>query len=393
MAERQDFHDWLYQRTLPIWQQYGIDREAGGFHEKLGPDCRPITADGKRLVVQARQIYVFSHAAICGHLDGALEDALHGFEFLITNYWSETGWRHSVQRDGSPLDSRRDFYDQAFVIFAMAWLFKASGNRKALEYAEETLEFLDTILVDNVSGGYGEGLDSNSQKLRLPRRQNPHMHLLEALLALHGATGDGGYLARAAALIALAQDRFIVDGCLREYFTADLRPMLSSVGRLVEPGHHFEWVWLLLRYTELSGATNDISDLVELLYRFAVDHGTDPQSGGIMKQIDCNGIGIDASRRVWPQTEALKAHAARGALAGDPEASGRLYSVLAVLMRDHLTADGMSPGTWLEHIGSDGSGVIDVMPASTLYHLVLANAEIGRLANGEKDSAGTQASP
>ena len=388
VAERQDFHDWLYQRTLPIWQQHGVDREAGGFHEKLGADCRPITSDGKRLVVQARQIYVFSHAAICGHLEGALEDANHGFEFLITNYRSETGWRHSVQRDGSSLDSRRDFYDQAFVIFAMAWLFKASGNRKALEYAQETLKFLDTILADKVSGGYGEGLDSNGLKLRPPRRQNPHMHLLEALLALHDATGDGGYLTRAAALISLAQDRFIVDGCLREYFTENLSPMPSAAGRLVEPGHHFEWVWLLLRYAELSGAAVEISDLADLLYQFAVEHGTDPQSGGVMNQIDCQGIGINTSRRVWPQTEALKAHAARGALAGDLEASGRLRSVLAVLMRDHLTADGKSPGTWLEHISADGTAVIDVMPASTLYHLVLANAEIGRLANSEKDSAG-----
>jgi mannose/cellobiose epimerase-like protein (N-acyl-D-glucosamine 2-epimerase family) len=392
VTERQDFLDWLYQRTLPTWQQYGVDREAGGFHEKLGPDCRPITSDGKRLVVQARQIYVFSHAAICGHLDRALEDANHGFEFLIAHYRSEAGWRHSVQRDGSPLDSRRDFYDQAFVIFAMAWLFKASGNRKALEYAQETLEFLDTMLDDKVNGGYGEGFDSNGLKLRPPRRQNPHMHLLEALLALHEATGDCGYLTRAAALISLAQERFIVDGCLREYFTENLRPTPSAAGRLVEPGHHFEWVWLLHRYAELSGAPDDISDVVDLLYRFAVDHGIDPQSGGIMNHIDCEGIGIDTSRRVWPQTEALKAHAARGALVGDPEASGRLRSVLAVLMRDHLAAEGNSPGTWIEHISADGTGVIDIMPASTLYHLVLAEAEIGRMDIGERDSARTQAS-
>ena len=385
VVDRQGFHKWLYGRTLPIWQQFGIDREAGGFHEKLGADCRPITSDGKRLIVQARQIYVFSHAAICGHLEGALEDANHGFEFLIAHYRSESGWCHSVQRDGSPLDSRRDFYDQAFVIFAMAWLYKASGNRRALEYAAETLAFLDTVLADNVSGGYGEGLDSNGQKLQLPKRQNPHMHLLEALLALHDATGDGGYLARAAALISLAQDRFIVDGSLREYFTENLRPLPSTSGRLVEPGHHFEWVWLLHRYAELTGATDDISDLVDLLYRFAVNHGIDPKSGGIMNQIDCEGLGIDANRRVWPQTEALKAHAARGNFADDPEASGRLHSVLTVLMRDHLAVGGGAPGTWLEHIGVDATGIIDVMPASTLYHLVLADAEIGRLSNCVED--------
>ena len=381
VTERRDLHDWLYGRTLPIWQQFGVDREAGGFHEKLGADCRPIISDGKRLVVQARQIYVFSHAAICGHLDGALKDANHGFEFLIAHYQSETGWYHSVQRDGRLLDGRRDFYDQAFVIFAMAWLFKASGNQKALEYAEETLKFLDTILADKASGGYGEGLDSNGQKLQLPRRQNPHMHLLEALLALHDATGESEYLARAAALISLAQNSFIVEGCLREYFTEKLQPMPFDAGRMVEPGHHFEWVWLLHRYAELTGSKDDIFDLADVLYQFAVNNGTDPLNGGIMNQINCEGIHLNTSRRVWPQTEALKAHAARGNLTGNPEANGRLRSTLAVLMRDHLTLDGRAPGTWVEHIGPHATSKSDVMPASTLYHLVFADAEIERLSN------------
>jgi mannose/cellobiose epimerase-like protein (N-acyl-D-glucosamine 2-epimerase family) len=385
-AQRQQVNEWLYGCTLPVWQQYGVDREAGGFHEKLDIGCRPVTTDGKRLVVQARQIYVFSHAAIENLFDGALEVAVHGFEFLITHYRSDIGWRHSVQRDGTPLDNRRDLYDQAFMIYAMAWLFRASGNQKALELAEETLEFLDATLIDKVNGGYGEGLDEDGKGLQQPRRQNPHMHLLEALLALHEATGEGGYLTRAAALISLTRDRFIVDGSIREYFTPNLQPLPSATGRIVEPGHHFEWVWLLHRYMELAGPSPDIAEMAGLLYRFAVDHGADPQSGGIMNQINSDGTATKTSRRVWPQTEALKAHAARGALAGDPEAGGRLCSVLTALLRDHLMAEGVSPGAWREHIGQDGTGSIDIMPASTLYHLVLANSEIGRLAK-RRDAA------
>ena len=377
-AAQQRLHDWLYERTLPFWQQHGIDRESGGFHERLDLDCRPILSDGKRLIVQARQIYVFSQACIGGLLDSALETAQHGFKFLVAHYRLDDGWRHSVRRDGTNLDARCEFYDQAFVIFALAWLYRASGDKTVLSLAESTLDFLDTTLADKANGGFGEGLAADGSASQQPRRQNPHMHLLEALMALHDATGDDGYLNRAAALITLAKDRFIVDGSLREYFTADLKPLSSLAGRQVEPGHHFEWVWLLSRFNELAGASADVSAMADQLYRFAVEHGIDAQSGRVFDEVDCDGKQTKSSHRVWPQAEALKAHAARWALAGDLKAEIRLDGALAMLLRDHLSES--APGAWCEHRRPDGTSMVEAMPASTLYHLVFACSEIERLA-------------
>ncbi len=376
-AELQRFHVWLYERTLPFWQLHGTDREAGGFHEQLDLDCRPNSSSGKRLVVQARQIYVYARASHAGLLDGALECARHGFEFLLAHYLTENGWRHSVHRDGTSLDNRRDLYDQAFAIFALAWWFRASGEEKALDLAERTLDFLERTLADYANGGFGEGLDADGQVLQQPRRQNPHMHLLEALMALHDATGEVAYLKRAEALVTLAKDRFVVDGSLREYFAADLKPLPSAAGRVVEPGHHFEWVWLLYRYAELAGPGSDVTALADQLYRFAVDHGSQPRTGGVIDEIDCAGKPTKASRRVWPQTEALKAHAARAALAGDFEAGTRLNAMLATLRRDHLAAPAV--GAWREHLDLNGKSIMNSMPASTLYHLAFACSEIERL--------------
>src|SRR3546814_14289476 len=80
-----------------------------------------------------------------------------------------------------------------------------------------------------------------------------HMHLLEACLALHEATKETAYLDRAGLLLDLFRDRFLVTGSLREFFTDDLRPAPGDAGRIVEPGHHFEWVWLLHRYGLVTG--------------------------------------------------------------------------------------------------------------------------------------------
>ena len=90
--------------------------------------------------------------------------------------------------------------------------------------------------------------------MKLPRRQNPHMHLLEALLALHAATGEKNWLRRAGALVDLFKRRFSdpQTGALIEFFAEDWSPRPGDEGRLREPGHQFEWVWLLYEYIALT---------------------------------------------------------------------------------------------------------------------------------------------
>ena len=148
--------------------------------EQLTLDGEPDLTVPKRMRVQARQIYVYSHGAMLGWRGPALETARVGFDFLTRHYWHEEGgWMFAVSRDGQPLEPRREAYEQAFGVMALAWYYRASGEEQALAWVDRTLEFLDTRLGDAVYGGYREALPDS-----LPRRQNPHMHLLEALLVL-----------------------------------------------------------------------------------------------------------------------------------------------------------------------------------------------------------------
>ncbi len=39
-------------------------------------------------------------------------------------------------------------------------------------------------------------------------------------------------------------------GGLREFFKADWTPYDGEKGRIMEPGHQFEWAWLLARWGE-----------------------------------------------------------------------------------------------------------------------------------------------
>lgn len=362
------FADWLHERTIPYWLEHGVDRDDGGFHEKLGPDRLPVSDTGKRVMVQARQLYVAAdHALLTGSAEArAAADSALGFMRGHCRH-PDGGWRFRVARNGSPQDDTRDLYAHAFVLFAQAWHNRLDPNGGAAADAAATLAFLDDVMA-HPEGGYHEALDAAGQPTGGMRRQNPHMHLFEAFLEWTAISDDPVWRARADAMATLFETRFCVDGTLREFFADDLHPLDSDEGRLVESGHHYEWSWLLHRYESLTGDSR-LAATADQLYRFAERYGIDPATGGIIDSIDCTGAVVQDSRRLWPQTEAIKAHAAR-------QATARLTAQIDALLTGHL--DGMPDGAWREHLDTEGALLVTDLPASSLYHLAMAAAELRR---------------
>lgn len=363
------FADWLHQRTVPVWLAHGVDHDQGGFHEKLDTDRRPDSDAGKRTMVQARQLYVAAdHALLTGSADARA--AAGGALRFISDHCRhpDGGWRFRVDRDGSPRDDTRDLYAHAFVLFAFAWHHRLDPKGDAKEAATATLAFLDERMA-HPDGGYHEALNADGRPDDGIRRQNPHMHLFEAFLEWIEIDDDPVWRKHADAMAALFETRFCVGGTLREFFTKDLRPLGGDKGRWVEPGHHYEWSWLSQRYASLTGDTHAAA-AADPLYRFAERYGVDPETGGIIDAVDCAGAVIQDSRRVWPQTEAIKAHAARGS---DARLAAQLDSILAC----HL--DGLPAGAWRERVAADGEPLVTDLPASSLYHLAMAAAELRRI--------------
>ncbi len=376
--------DWLRQRALPLWAEAGVDHQYGGFIECLTLDGTSVVDVPKRLRVQARQIYVFAHAHLLGWKGPWLDVARQGFGFMTQHYWhANGGWVFTAERDGTPSDTVREAYEQAFALFALAWLYGASGDSVALDWATRTLAFMDEQLADPENGGFREAIPDKQ-----PRRQNPHMHLLEALLSLYWATGDGQYVKRAKHLLKLFRERFFDSdtGTLGEFFAHDWRPAPGPTGALVEPGHHFEWVWLLQQYGRITH--EDISAEQAALYKFAESHGVDRNDGLAFDGVLRDGSTHDDNKRLWVQTEALKAQIVR-IEQGDDAASARLEQLLECLVRRYL----LDNGAWQDHVRRDGTGFASHAPASTLYHVFLALSEVLRLSEGRRLSPYPSNSP
>lgn len=368
---------WVFDSALPYWAAQGVDGAAGGFHERLDAARRPVVKDGKRTMVQARQVYVFAQAHLLNRLPQGRALAHAGRDFLLAHCRHPGGgWRFRVARDGAAMDDTRDLYSHAFVVFALAWLHRLDGDGAARTLADETMAFLDARMA-HPEGGYREALDGAGKPSDGARRQNPHMHLFEACLEWCAATHDRAWRDRADALAALLEARFCIDGTLREYFDDSLAPLPGDLGRIVEPGHHYEWVWLLHRYRQLGGG--DLTALAARLYAFAERHGIDAATGGVIDIVAPDGAATRTSRRFWPQTEAIKAHIARHAATGDPGIARRVDAQADSLYRTHIA--GAADGAWREHLGPDGAVTVPDLPASSLYHVTLAAAELSRLSD------------
>ncbi len=390
---KKKIESWMFERALPHWHEQGVDRARGGFTERLTISGVPDGVDFKRIRVQARQIYVFSHAALIDR-DPVRQNnwraaAAQGFDFLTRNYWQgpARGWAKTVRPDGEKLDTAADSYDQAFVLFASAWHYRASGDARALETVNQTLDFFDRHLACPAHGGYFEGLSDVGELLQgPPRLQNPHMHMLEAMLALHQATGDAAYLKRGAQLFELFRTRFfdMKTHSLGEYFTGEWLALDGPQGQIVEPGHHFEWSWILHNYAKLAGDTQ-AHEVSHLVYEFARKHGINAHNNLTYDEIDRSGATLRASHRLWPQTEALKAFVAtaeHGPSAEICEAARlRIGPAVDAIFDNYFFPD---TGIWNDQIDTAGKKVSTTVPATSLYHLFLAFAETLRFYDANK---------
>jgi mannose-6-phosphate isomerase len=377
---------WLRDDSFPAWRRAGFDAGSGLFFEKLTLAGRPDRAAELRLRTHMRQVYCFAHGATLGLTpagDG-IALAARALDNIATVAFSpdgRPGWVHRLSQDGTVVDDRRDLYDHAFVLLALAHVFAVTGEPRYEEAIAATLSAIDNTLAAP-NGGWAE-----SDRHELPRRQNPHMHLFEASLALHEITGEAAHLARATVIFHLFLERFYDRRykVLREYFGIDWRLGPEYRSGRIEPGHNVEWVWLLRRFArsapgEAAAAGIDAicADLLASAERLGL------HDGFLVDETDLAGRATVDGRRLWPQTEHIKAHLVQYEATGGEHHLVRAGEIVDRLFATYLA--GPKAGLWVDRFALDGRVAVDHVPASILYHLVVPAAEMIRLGLVDSDA-------
>jgi mannose-6-phosphate isomerase len=358
----------MIEQSLPLWASEGWDPATGGFVERLTADGKADLATPRRVRVQARQIYCYAKAAQIGWYPQGGEIARKGLEYLLAKAKSpdgKPGFVHLLSPEGAVLNPLRDTYDHAFVLLALASVYQLDRDAQVRAEIDSLMQFFDTQL-RSPDGGYAEGVPAS-----LPRRQNPQMHVFEALIATFDATHEQGFQARAGDLFGL----FIAslyDGqkqVLGEYFEQDWSK-IEPVS--VEPGHQAEWVWLLKGFERITGCptAKHRGQLLQSALRFR------DATGCLVDEGDTQGNVVKATRRCWPQTEIVKAWVAQ-AEAGEAGAADEARAALLRLDKHYLQHP--VKGGWYDQFDGEGRSVVDTIPASTFYHVLCAIAEAERV--------------
>jgi len=361
---------WLADKALPLWRDAGVDA-AGGFVETIDTAGEPTRAN-RRARVQPRQVYCFAEAGRrgwSGDWRGAAEGGLAYFDRVFKQ---PSGFYGALaDADGNLLDGAFDLYNQAFALLAFAYLAQVMPARKA-EMIERSNDLRSRIEVHvkHPVAGFEE-----DNPPRLPLCSNPHMHLFEACLASEMVDGfDQVAWANLADEIAdLAMDHFIdaETGVLREFFDHDWAPFAGDKGRIVEPGHLFEWAWLLLRWAERRGSAEAIVK-ARRLFDIGEAHGiSTDRNVAIMTLLDDLSV-ADPIARLWPQTEWLKASVRFAALTNGAERERYLASAARAAAALQAFLETPVAGLWRDKQKADGSFIEEPAPASSFYHILCA---------------------
>lgn len=359
---------WLWS-LFDYWQTRVWDDLHGGFVEQVSFSGEPDFDSPRRMRVQARQVFSFAKMAQLGWHNAA---TAHQHVEAGINYIDKTlrhpdgGWIHIADRNGAPIDEKRDLYDHAFIILAGAAAFEATRNETALRVARDAIEFINSALLDSTHHGWHENLSRE-----LPRRANPHMHLLEASCALFRATKDPKDLEIADQCVRLFETRFFepTSNVLIEFFDAQWEKVAKTTDQCVfEVGHMYEWASLLHEYERLTG--HDTISWRRRLIRCADNKARKNEFGFARNAERLDGVEVNARHRLWPQLEMFRAHLLHPEISG-PNTPIKIFNDIS----EHFIKPAPD-GLWIDELDRDNKPCSKVVPASILYHFVTALAPV-----------------
>lgn len=353
---------WLLESAVPLWTGAGWDAATGTVWEALDHQGSPCRQMPRRLRVQARQAYAFAKLAGHPETDTARAADLkaraeHLFGFVMARGFAQgSGNLASVLGpDLDVLEAPHDLYDLSFVVLAAAGLLAIGCDvRDELARLEKALSRLEA------PQGWFETANRS-----VPRRQNPHMHLFEAMCAMYRVTGAPRFGHLAARCRAVLLSRLMqADGRLPEYFDSDLAP-LPRKAQQEEPGHLVEWVsleagWqaLGLPDAQAGGCFPPGNPLFLAAIAQASPQGFLPDVAG------------GATYRLWPQAEMIRAGRVMEAQGATIPANYRPDAVVSRVWPAYFETG--VPGGWYDQRSANGALLSTTMPASSFYHIVEA---------------------
>ncbi len=244
----------LQEKIIPFWNALRDD-ELGGFYGNVDSALNVDKMAEKGCLLNSRILWFYSNAYDLLGDEILLDNARHAYEFLITKcYDGERGGVYwSVNADGTPNDTQKHTYNQAFAIYALSSYYGVSEDKAALDKAFELFEIVEKNCTDE--GGYLEAFDIewkpfvndklSENGVMASRTMNTLLHVMEAYTELYRVSGDSRVSRRLEWILGEIADRVYCPERRRLEVFFDLS--MNSLIDLHSYGHDIEAAWLVDR--------------------------------------------------------------------------------------------------------------------------------------------------
>lgn len=316
----------LLGRIIPFWRGLRDDVN-GGWYGYMSYGLETDKEAVKGCILNSRITWFFANAYLCckngliaagecekhGYTpEDILAEARHGYEFLKEHCLDRTngGIYWSLHADGTPEDTTKHTYNQAFCIYALSSYYEATGDAEGLKTAFELFELIEEKCTDEV--GYLEAFTvdfkpESNEKLSengvmAAKTMNTLLHVFEAYTQLYKVSKDERVGARLGWIMDTFADKIYNPERHRQEVFFDEN--YHSIIDLHSYGHDIETAWLIDHGVDVLGKESYRSklspitkDLTAQIYKIAFD--------GHSLANECDKGVVNEHRIWWVQAESV----------------------------------------------------------------------------------------
>lgn len=338
-----EMQDVLENNILPFWLEKMQDNEHGGFYGRIDGNNQLHPEAEKGAILNARILWSFSAAYRVLQKEEYLEAATRAKDYLIEHFIDPEygGVYWSVDYKGEPLDTKKQFYAIAFVIYGLTEYARATGDREALEYALDLYDCIEEHAFDSEQNGYIEACTREWGKIgdmrlseldaNYPKSQNTHLHIMEAYANLlrclkeMRAQEQCDYVPTIGSVLPVGisvppETMVNVEGALRNIISIFIDKILNpetnhldlffdmdwtrGAGHLESYGHDIECSWLLHEAALVLGDENLLEKVENVVQKVAKasEKGL-REDGSMIHEANLDTGHVDDGLHWWVQAE------------------------------------------------------------------------------------------